>query len=63
MFIDLKSPDGNIFAVVGYAAKYLRSIGEGDKIKPLYETVTKGTYEQALEAVTKATGGYIRYKR
>jgi hypothetical protein len=49
---DLLGGDGNIFAVVGTAAKALRRAGQADKAKEMTNKVmSSGSYEQALGIV------------
>lgn len=61
--IDLKSSEGNIFEVLGKAIVHLHDVGQSDKVMSLRKTVfLASSYEDALQAISEATDGFIQYK-
>ena len=52
--IDLAGPDGNIFAVLGKAAKALQRAGQGDKVSEMNRRVfASGSYDEALGIISE----------
>lgn len=48
MIVDVNSPDGNVFAVMGKVTAYLKVNGRRDEIEEYREKATSSTYENAL---------------
>jgi len=55
--IDLTGPDGNVFALMNYAAQYAKQLGiDGKAIR---EEMMSGDYENAVQAFDQYFGEYI----
>ena len=59
--IDLTGPDGNAFALIGYAKKYAKQLGlDFDEIR---EEMTSGDYENLVQTFDNYFGDYIILER
>jgi hypothetical protein len=59
--IDLTGPDGNAFALMGYATKYARQLGLDSE--PIIEDMMSGDYEHLLEVFEKHFGSFVTLYR
>jgi len=59
--IDLTGPDGNAFALMGYAKKYARQL-EIDS-NPIIKDMMSGDYEHLLEVFEKHFGTFVTLYR
>ena len=59
--IDLTGPDGNAYALMGYAKKYARQL-EIDS-KPIIKDMMSGDYEHLLEVFEKHFGSFVTLYR
>ena len=51
--LKLTGTDGNVFAIIGAAARVLRKNGMSDKVKEFQNEVTSGDYDNALQTCMK----------
>lgn len=59
--IDLTGPDGNAYALMGYARRWARDLGlDGNAI---IKDMMSGDYEHLLEVLEKNFGDYIIMER
>ena len=59
--IDLTGPDGNAFALLGYAKRFTKQLGlEFDEIS---KEMTSGDYENLLEVFDKHFGEFVILER
>ena len=59
--IDLTGPDGNAFALMGYARQFARQLGlDSNKI---IKEMTSGDYENLLEVFDKNFGSFVILER
>ena len=59
--IDLTGPDGNAFALMGYATKWSKQMGlDNGKIQA---ELTSGDYENLLSVMEKYFGKYVTFYR
>lgn len=59
--IDLTGPDGNAFALMGYARKYARQLEIDSKL--IIEDMMSGDYEHLLEVFEKHFGSFVTLYR
>jgi hypothetical protein len=59
--IDLTGPDGNAFALMGYANRLARQIGIDPK--PIIEEMMSGNYENLLEVFDRNFGDFVILER
>ena len=61
LVIDLTGPDGNAFALMGYAKNFAKQLSfDGNKI---IEEMTSGDYEELLEVFDRYFGDYVILER
>ena len=61
MVIDLTGPDGNAFALLGYAKRFTKQLGlEFDEIS---KEMTSGDYENLLEVFDEHFGEFVILER
>ena len=61
VIIDLTGPDGNAFALMGYAKQFARQLGlDSNKI---INEMTSGDYEHLLEVFDKNFGSFVILER
>ena len=61
IIIDLTGPDGNAFALMGYAKRFAKQLGL-DSSKIINE-MTSGDYEHLLEVFDNAFGEFVILER
>ena len=59
--IDLTGPDGNAFALMGYAKNFSRQLGLD--FKEIQTEMTSGDYEHLLEVFEKHFGSFVTLYR
>jgi hypothetical protein len=59
--IDLSGPDGNAFALMGYAKKFSRQLELNDNV--IIQEMMAGDYENLLEVFQKHFGDYVTLNR
>ena len=59
--IDLTGPDGNAYALMGYAKKYARQLEIDSKL--IIEDMMSGDYEHLLEVFEKHFGSFVTLYR
>jgi hypothetical protein len=59
--IDLTGPDGNAFALMGYARRLARQIGI--EPQPIIEEMMSGDYENLLEVFDRNFGDFVILER
>jgi hypothetical protein len=59
--IDLSGPDGNAFALMGYAKKFSRQLELNDNV--IIQEMMSGDYENLLEVFQKHFGDYVTLNR
>ena len=61
MIIDLTGPDGNAFALLGYAKNFSKQLSlDWDSIR---EEMTKGNYEELLKVFDRYFGSFVILER
>jgi hypothetical protein len=61
IIIDLTGPDGNAFALMGYAKQFAKQLGlDSNKI---INEMTSGDYEHLLEVFDNAFGSFVILER
>ena len=61
MIIDLTGPDGNAFALLGYAKNFSKQLSlDWDSIR---EEMTKGDYEELLKVFNRYFGSFVILER
>jgi pantoate kinase len=61
IIIDLTGPDGNAFALMGYARQFARKLGlDSNKI---IKEMTSGDYENLLKVFDKNFGSFVILER
>ena len=64
IIIDLTGPDGNAFALMGYARRFARQLGYSKEDQDqLLELMTSGDYENLLEVFDKHFGEFVILER
>jgi hypothetical protein len=61
--IDLTGPDGNAFALMGYARNLAKQLGWEDKGAALINEMMSGDYEHLLEVFDNAFGDFVILER
>lgn len=61
LIIDLTGPDGNAFALMGYASRFARQLGID--AKPILDDMTSSDYEHLLEVFDNHFGDYVILER
>ena len=61
LVIDLTGPDGNAFALMGYATRLAKQLKFDDK--KIINEMTKGDYEELIETFDKYFGDYVILER
>lgn len=62
--IDLTGPDGNAFALMGYARSFGKQLGwDKVKIQELMNEMMDGNYEQLLETFDREFGEFVILER
>tara|TARA_R110000765_G_scaffold247804_1_gene349781 strand:- start:117 stop:341 length:225 start_codon:yes stop_codon:yes gene_type:complete len=59
--IDLTGPDGNAFALMGYAKRFSRDLGKDDK--SLLKSMQSGDYENLIKVFDNAFGDFVILER
>tara|TARA_B110000977_G_scaffold116081_1_gene149955 strand:+ start:172 stop:396 length:225 start_codon:yes stop_codon:yes gene_type:complete len=59
--IDLTGPDGNAFALMGYAKRFSRDLGKDDK--SLLKSMQSGDYENLIKVFDDAFGDFVILER
>ena len=59
--IDLTGPDGNAFALLGYATKFVKQLKFDDK--KITTEMMNGDYEELLEVFDRYFGDYVILER
>ncbi len=59
--IDLTGPDGNAFALMGYAENFSRQLGIDSK--PIIKDMMSGDYEHLLEVFEENFGSFVTLYR
>ncbi len=64
IIIDLTGPDGNAFALMGYARQFARQLGYSKEDQDqLLELMTSGDYENLLEVFDDHFGSFVILER
>ena len=61
--IDLTGPDGNAFALMGYAKRFATQLGWKDKGAALINEMMEDDYEHLLEVFDNAFGDFVILER
>jgi len=62
--IDLTGPDGNVFALMGYAKRFSKQLGwEKERYQNLIIEMMSGDYENALRVFDKHFGEFVILER
>ena len=61
IIIDITGPDGNAFALMGYAIQFAKQLGIDDK--PIIEKMMSGDYENLLEVFDNEFGDFVILER
>jgi len=59
--IDLTGPDGNAFALMGYARQFAKQLGLDDK--EIINNMTSGDYENLLQVFDENFGDFVILER
>ena len=57
--IDLQGPQGNAFALMGYADDFLRQMGRRDEFNAMRTDMMSGDYNNLLDIFEKNFGDYV----
>jgi len=66
MIIDLTGPDGNAFALLGYAKNFCKQLDSGNEIglwDKVQSEMTSGDYENLLEVFDSYFGTFVILER
>tara|TARA_B100001113_G_C20986986_1_gene568719 strand:- start:601 stop:825 length:225 start_codon:yes stop_codon:yes gene_type:complete len=64
IIIDLTGPDGNAFALMGYARRFARQLGYSKEDQDqLLELMTSGDYENLIEVFDDHFGSFVILER
>jgi hypothetical protein len=63
IIIDLTGPDGNAFALMGYAKRFATQLGWKDKGSALIQEMMSSDYEHLLEVFDNAFGEFVILER
>ena len=61
IIIDLTGPEGNAFALIGYAQNFAEQLGIDPK--PIISDMMKGNYEHLLDVFEKNFGSFVILER
>lgn len=61
IIIDITGPDGNAFALMGYAKQFAKQLGIDSK--PIIEKMMSGDYENLLEVFDNEFGDFVILER
>jgi hypothetical protein len=62
--IDLTGPDGNVFALMGYAKRFSKQLGwEKERYQNLITEMMSGDYENALQVFDREFGAFVILER
>ena len=62
--IDLTGPDGNAFALMGYAKNFAKQLGwDREKYQNLITEMMSGDYENLLQAFDREFGSFVILER
>ena len=61
--IDLTGPDGNAYALMGYAKRFVKQLGWKDNGSALINEMMEGDYEHLLEVFDNAFGEFVILER
>ena len=61
MKIDVRSPMGNVFAIMGVVSQLLKEAGREDEIERVMADMRSGDYRHALEVAERETFGSIKF--
>jgi hypothetical protein len=62
--IDLTGPDGNVFALMGYAKRFSKQLGwEKERYQNLITEMMSGDYENALQVFDREFGEFVILER
>lgn len=61
--IDLTGPDGNAYALMGYAKRFATQLGWKDKGAALINEMMSGDYEYLLQVFDNAFGEFVILER
>jgi hypothetical protein len=63
IIIDLTGPDGNAFALMGYARQFATQLGWKDKGEALINNMMSGDYENLIQVFDNAFGEFVILER
>lgn len=63
IIIDLTGPDGNAYALMGYAKRFATQLGWEDKGAALIQDMMSSDYEYLLQVFDNAFGDYVILER
>ncbi len=64
IIIDLTGPDGNAFALMGYAKSFAKQLGwEKERYQELITEMMSGDYEHLLQVFDKEFGSFVILER
>lgn len=61
IIIDLTGPDGNAFALMGYATRFAKQLDLDDKV--IIKEMTSGDYENLLQVFDNYFGAFVILER
>lgn len=62
--IDLTGPDGNAFALMGYARNFAKQLGkDNEEIRVLINEMMSGDYENLLQVFDREFGEFVILER
>ena len=61
--IDLTGPNGNAFALMGYAKRFAKQLGWKDKGAALINEMMEGDYENLVQLFDNAFGEFVILER
>jgi hypothetical protein len=61
IIIDITGPDGNAYALMGYARQFAKQLGIDSK--PIIEKMMSGDYENLLEVFDNEFGDFVILER
>lgn len=61
--IDLTGPDGNVFALMGFAKRFAKQLGWQDEGNALIEDMMSADYEHSVQAFDNAFGEFVILER
>ena len=63
IIIDLTGPDGNAFALMGYAKRFAKQLGWKDNGAALINEMMEGDYENLVQLFDNAFGEFVILER